>query len=125
MARYLLIEVDSNATADRMRAQIDNAGEAKGIRVVGMFTRSTQLCDCVEPVRHQLNKSPIDVRGSKFGWLLCPRCLKPRSTVSQTLYNLLDDRRGSSMGYKVAFIGVSWVRDKTGRVTTWVGQNLG
>lgn len=125
MARYLLIEIDSNTTADRMRAQLDNAGESKGIRVVGMFTRATQLCECTTPALHRIHKTPISIQGAKFRWLLCPNCRKPKSGISQTLYNLLDPREGTSMGYKVAHIGVSWVRDTTGRVTTWLGQELG
>lgn len=123
MARYLLIEVDSNATADRMRAQLDNAGESKGIRVVGMFTKATKLCECKVEAVHPIHKTVISIRGSKFGWLLCPNCRLPKDGHSQTLYNLLDPRKGTTSGYKVAFIGVSWIRDAMGRVTTWIGQN--
>lgn len=123
MARYILVEVDSNATADRMRAQIDNAGEGKGIRVVGMFTKATKLCECTTAAVHPLHKSVITVRGAKFGWFLCPQCRLPKSGHSQTLYNMLDPRKGTSMAYKIAHIGVSWILDSTGKVTTWIGQN--
>lgn len=123
MARYLLVEVDSNATADRMRAQLDNAGEAKGIRVVGMFTKATQLCECAEPVRSTIGNTIVDVRGAKRGWLICPRCAKPRSGAQQTLWNLLDVQLGTSMAYEVAHIGVAWVKNSLGVVTTRLKKN--
>lgn len=99
MARYLLIEVDDNASAERLRAQIDNAD--KPIRVVGMFSKATQLCECT--VRS--NKS---VRGAKFGWRLCPECRKPKTAGSQVLYNMLDDN-GCPTKYRELWIGVRWV----------------
>lgn len=119
MARYLLIEVDSNATAERLRAQIDAASEAKGMRVVGMFTRATQLCEC-DPSTYQrsIGNSIVTVRGAKFGWHLCPECLKPRPGSHHNLYNLLDDRMGTRQAFNIVHIGVCWIRDAAGRVRT-------
>lgn len=125
MARYLLIEVDSNATADRLRAQIDSAGEAKGMKVVGMFTKATQLCECGEPARHPIHHTIIDVMGAKFKWRICPKCGKPRNGGHQTLWNILDPRRDTRMGYQVSHISVRWIMDKLGRVTTDMGENNG
>lgn len=99
MARYLLIEVDDNATADRMRAQIDNAG--KPMRVVGLFSKASQLCKC--DIR-----SETSVRGVKFGWRLCPECRKPKVAGAQTLYNMLDDP-DTPTKYRELWIGVRWV----------------
>lgn len=124
MAKYLLIEIDSNTTAERLRAQIDNADESKGMRVVGMFTRATQLCEC-DPSTYQrsIGNSVVTVRGSKFGWHLCPDCLKPRPGSHHNLYNLLDNRLGTSMAYNVAHIGICWMRNAAGRVITSVSNN--
>lgn len=99
MPRYLLVEVDDNATADRLRAQIDNAG--KPFRVIGMFSKATKLCDCVE-------RSKTVVKGSKFGWWLCPECRKPKPGDGQTLFNMLDDPETPTI-YRNLWIGVRWV----------------
>src|SRR5690242_14394084 len=65
MPRYLLIELDSNDSADRMRAQIDTAEAAgKGMRVVAMFSKPAALCECQV-------RSKKSARGAKFGWWLC------------------------------------------------------
>lgn len=101
MARYLLVEVDANDTAERLRAQIDKAGEAKGMRVVGMFTKASQLCNCEV-------RSETSVRGAKFGWRLCPECRKPKTAGAQTLYNMLDDP-DTPTKYRELWIGVRWV----------------
>lgn len=124
MARYLLIEVDSNATAERLRAQIDAADEAKGMRVVGMFTRATQLCEC-DPSTYErtIGNAIVTKLGAKFGWHLCPACLKPRPGSHHNLYNLLDNRRGTREAYNVVHIGICWIRDAAGRVRTSVGSN--
>lgn len=112
MPRYLLVEFDSNASADRMRAQIDTAEAAgKGFRVVGMFAKTAKICRC--EIRH--NKS---IRGSKLGWWLCPECHKPKSGSPQTLSNMLDDE-DTPAKYREVFLSVRWVWDKVaGRVKT-------
>lgn len=115
MARYILVEVDDNATANRLRAQIDKAGEAKGMRVVGMFRKATQMCEC--PIR-----SEKSVLGSRFMWWLCPQCLKPKSGSHQTLRNMLDwDRLPRGIRHYTIMLSVRWVWDKTTeRVATYV-----
>lgn len=106
MARYLLIEFDDNDSADRMRAQIDSAeGNGKRFRVVGMFSRATKLCECA-------TRSETSVRGSKYGWWLCPECRKPKKGSGQTLWNMLDDE-GCPAKYLELAIHVRWVWDKT------------
>lgn len=112
MPRYLLVEIDSNDSADRMRAQIDTAEAAgKGLRVVAMFAKPPRLCECV-------TSSGKSARGAKFGWWLCPECRRPRSGSSQTLRNLLDDPDTPSK-YLDVFLSVRWVRDKvTGKIRT-------
>lgn len=109
MARYILVEVDNNATAERLRAQIDNAGEAKGMRVVGMFAKANALCECP--------KKPYDpyqpellTRGAKFGWWLCSDCHKPKNGGNQTLRNLLD-AVGTPAKYREMLLSIKWRRE--------------
>lgn len=129
MARYLLIEVDSNSTADRLRAQIDSAGSTKGMRVVGMFRRPTQLCDCktIERPNH-LSTAPDTVLGDKFRWWICKVCRKPRAGMGQTLWNMLDEVDEATGEYtrkpdtrnRQIHLGVRWALDAAGRVITMV-----
>jgi hypothetical protein len=108
MPRYLLVEVDSNDSADRMRAQINAAEEAgKGMRVVAMFSKTAKLCDCT--VRQEKS-----IRGSKLGWWLCPACHKPKPGSPQTLSNMLDDE-GCPAKYREIFLSVRWVWDEAKR----------
>lgn len=110
MARYLLIEFDDNDSADRMRAQIDNAeANGKHFRVVGLFSKPSALCSC--PTRNDQS-----VRGVKFGWWLCPDCRRPKSGSPQTLSNMLD-AVGTPAKYKDLFLSLRWFA-KDGRVTT-------
>lgn len=112
MPRYLLVEVDNNETAQTLCARINAAGLAgKGMRVVGMFSKTAKLCDC--EVRQEKS-----IRGSKLGWWLCPVCHKPKSGSPQLLTNMLDDE-GCPAKYREIFLSVRWVWDKvTGRVVT-------
>jgi hypothetical protein len=112
MPRYLLIELDSNDSADRMRAQIDTAEAAgKGMRVVAMFSKPAALCECQV-------RSKKSARGAKFGWWLCPECRRPKSGSPQTLRNMLDHADTPSK-YLEIFLSVRWIADKvTGKVRT-------
>jgi hypothetical protein len=108
MARYLLIEVDNNDSADRMRELIDNAD--KPMRVVAMFAKPGALCECEV-------RSEKSVRGAKFGWWLCPECRRPKSGGNQTLRNLLDDE-GTPAKYREIFLCVRWIKDLAGKIRT-------
>ena len=67
-SRDLGVLLDSNAAADRMRAQIDAAeANGKGMRVIAMFSKTAKVCEC--EVRQEKS-----IRGSKLGWWLCPIC---------------------------------------------------
>jgi hypothetical protein len=111
MARYILIEVDNNATAERLRAQIDNAGEAKGMRVVGMFAKTSKLCSCPKQVESLYTRDKkVDVRGAKFGWWLCCDCHLPKNGAGQTLRNLLD-AVGTPTKYRDLWLSVRWRRE--------------
>lgn len=98
MARYILVEVDDNRRALSLK---DKLGQISGVRVVGMFTRATQLCECGA-------NYDTSVIGARFGWRLCPGCRKPKQGGAQTLYNMLDDPDTPSK-YRNLWIGVRWV----------------
>jgi hypothetical protein len=106
MPRYLLIELDNNDSADRMRAQIDAAeANGRGMRVIAMFSKTAKLCVCEV-------RSTKSVRGSKLGWWLCPSCHKPKPGSPQTLTNMLDDE-GCPSKYREIFLSLRWVWNKT------------
>lgn len=110
MSRYLLVEFDDNDSANRMRAQIDNAeANGKSFRVVGMFSKPGVLCNCEI-------KSDRSVRGAKLGWWVCPECHRPKSGSPQTLSNMLDEGNTPAK-YKELFLVVRWFL-KNNRVIT-------
>lgn len=89
-SRYLLIEFDDEQQATNLRAQIDNASrKGKRFRVVGLFAKPTNYCQC-NPERQvtQRGKPARVKRGAKFGWFVCLECKRPTSTFS-FLTNLL------------------------------------
>lgn len=112
MPRYLLVEIDDNAAADRMRAQIDTATEAgKGMRVLAVFSKPSTLCGCE-------TRSERCVRGSKFGWWLCPECRRPKTGSPQNLKNMLDDPQTPAK-YTELMLSVRWISDRvTGKILT-------
>lgn len=68
MARYVLVEVDENDRADRL---IEKLEAVPGLRVVGLFGKPTQFCECEGPWEQSK-------RGKKYGWYVCPACGFPR-----------------------------------------------
>lgn len=82
MARYLLIEFDNNEQADALRAQIDAATrKGKAFRVVGLFARPGLNCRCSSTRAghvERITKTAKPVRGTRFGFYVCPLCHKPR-----------------------------------------------
>lgn len=110
MARYLLVEFDDNDSADRMRAQINNAESAgKNFRVIGMFSKPGALCDCS-------TRSDRSVRGKRFGWRLCEACRRPKNGSPQTLSNMLDDEDTPSK-YRDLFLALRWF-NRGGKIIT-------
>lgn len=92
-ARYLIIEFDDEASANALRARIDNATRSgKKFRVVGMFAKATKYCRC-DPrtqVTTKTHQSPLK-RGRKFGWWVCTVCRRPVSAMAG-LVNLIKPR---------------------------------
>lgn len=74
MARYLLVMVDNNESADRLRYKLDRVS---GIKVVGLFAKPTKFCEGKCQVGVQDARSIV---GRKFGWRLCPVCHLPKRT---------------------------------------------
>jgi hypothetical protein len=68
MARYVLIQVDENDRADRL---IDKLSGVTGLRIIGLFGKPTQFCECPGPWERS-------TRGKKYGWYCCPDCGYPR-----------------------------------------------
>jgi hypothetical protein len=86
ITRYLLIEVDSKDTAERLRAQIDKATASnKGLRLAGLFISPDTHCTCPRDEVYYRNGI---VRGSRLGWWIHRNCRKAR-LGSHSLINLI------------------------------------
>lgn len=127
MARYLLIEIDSNTSAERLLKQIDGMDDTKGMRVVAMFRRPTQLCECTKVAKsNHANSRPDCSLGDRFKWWICNQCRKPRAGMGQVLWNMLDEydpeleayMRRPAMRNREISLNVKWYRDVLGRVRT-------
>ncbi len=80
-ARYLLIEFDDEASATRLREQIDAATrKGKKYRVVGLFARPRGFCRCGTWTTSRAVNSTLK-RGAKFGWSVCTTCKKPAPSM--------------------------------------------
>jgi hypothetical protein len=122
MAKYILLEVDSNSLAGKLVVKF-HAMVSKGVRVAAVFPKAILPCQCESPVRNK-NGSIIDVQGSKYKWMVCPSCHKPRPDTNQLVWNEFDNRLGAHSGYRAASLSVRWVLDpETGRLTTDIGQS--
>lgn len=110
MGRYLLLEFDDNDSADRMRAQIDNAeANGKAFRVIGVWGKPARLCDCAV-------RSESSLKGSRWGWWVCPVCRRPKAGSPQSMGNRLD-HPDTPAKYREIFLALRWfLRD--GKVIT-------
>jgi hypothetical protein len=82
--RYLLIEFDDEASAERLRAQINQATRnGKGFRVVGLFARpGPTFCRCGNWENIKGRPYTPQKRGARFGWQVCLVCRKPVPVMS-------------------------------------------
>lgn len=88
--RYLIIELDSDKTATKLKQQIDAATRSgKGFRVVGLFAKpGPDFCRCGTWVTER-GKPPSTLKyGKRLGWFVCTSCRKPAPLI-QGLKNLL------------------------------------
>jgi hypothetical protein len=80
-SRYLLIEFDDAAQADKLRQQID-ARKGISMRVVGLFAKPLPpYCGCGKEITMRAQKSTLK-RGARFGWWVCTECKRPSASVS-------------------------------------------
>lgn len=91
-SRYLLIEFDEAATADKMLERINDATRAgRSYRAIGYFSKPTPpYCRCGREVTTKAQASTTK-RGRKFGWYVCTECKRPSSMISG-LVNLIRPR---------------------------------
>ena len=92
-SRYLLIEFDDEASANKLRAQIDNATRnGKSFRVVGLFAKPRGYCEC-PPKKQVTTKTQESTlkRGKRLGWWVCQVCQRPAQNNS-ALINLMKPR---------------------------------
>lgn len=83
--RYLLIEFDDEASANTLRARIDEATKrGKKYRVVGLFAKpGPDFCRCGEELPYDVHtfergRKYIESRvGKRLGWRVCLECRKP------------------------------------------------
>lgn len=90
-SRYLLIEFDDADGAEKLKERINEASRAgKAYRVVGLFAKPTNYCQCDPNTKITTKVSPsVLKRGKKFGWWVCTQCKRPDSSISG-LRNLLN-----------------------------------
>lgn len=100
MARYIVIEVESNQAAENlirnfMESTPDTIRAGRSMRVVGIFVRPGSTCECLDwqTVNYRdPTKAKNDAgvtRGEKFGWWVCSRCNKPRKAGHQLVNQML------------------------------------
>jgi hypothetical protein len=98
MARYLVIEFEDNASAEKLMAKIDDA-RAQGAlyRVVGLFVKPRNYCECpsgpAETGGMNHRKDSAKARGGiaygrKYGWWVCTVCKRPRKAGHQLVNQL-------------------------------------
>lgn len=83
MGRLVLLEFDDNQDAELFMQEADFFAEGRKplCRVVGVFIKPGQLCECSpRPEKH--------FRGSKFGLWACYTCKKPMSGCVHYLRDL-------------------------------------
>ena len=93
-SRYLLIEFEDEASALKLKSQIENATRAgKRFRVVGLFAKpQAPYCAC-PPDTQVTTKTQASrlKRGKKFGWWVCTVCKRPAQN-NASLVNLMKPR---------------------------------
>lgn len=81
MARYIVLRVESDKTAQRL---LDRFGVVPAIRVVGLFASPTKFCDGT------CDNGGKSIRSQKWGLWFCPVCKLPKKTM-QSPRNLLNE----------------------------------
>lgn len=94
MARYVLVEFDNDAEAERfvnkiIQRNLDLAARKKegSYRIKGFFAKPTKFCEC-GPLTDRQQREEV-TRGAKYGWMVHRPCRRARP-MSQSPRNLLD-----------------------------------
>ncbi len=81
MARYIVIRVESNATAETL---LERFASVSAINVVGLFASPTTFCEGVCSSNRRV------IRSKKYGLSHCSECRLPISTLPHHPRNLLN-----------------------------------
>lgn len=77
MARYVLVEFEDDADAEKLRRMIDEqTRKGKRYRVAGIFARPKKVCECPRVTTEY--KGTLVVRGRRFGWNTCVACKRAK-----------------------------------------------
>lgn len=82
MARYIVLRVEENETADKL---LEKLRAVPAIAVLGLFASATKFC----PGKTECGQDRRLVQSKKTGLTHCSVCRKPVSTIFQTPKNLL------------------------------------
>lgn len=82
MARYVVIRVESNESADKL---LDKFKAVPAIQVVGLFVSPTKFC----PGKSVCGQDRRVIRSQRWGTTHCRVCKLPVSSLSQSPRNLL------------------------------------
>ena len=84
MARYIVVRVESNKSADKL---LEKFKAVPAIQLVGLFVSPTKFC----PGKEVCGQDRRLVRSKRWGTTHCRVCKLPISTLDQSPRNLLDD----------------------------------
>ena len=84
MARYILVRVESNESADKL---LEKFKAVPAIQLVGLFVSPAKFC----PGKEVCGSDRTLIRSRKWGTTHCRVCKLPVSTIDQSPRNLLDD----------------------------------
>lgn len=122
MGRYVLLEFDDNEAAETFVSNLnelkaDGSGDFPYLGIIlcahakvsAVFSRPNNLCQC--------KGSTTSVKGTKFGWWVCPACKKGKAGVGQPLRNMLDEGLNNTSRVGVLSLRAEWYEDN-GKVVT-------
>jgi len=107
MAKYVVVEFDSDEDAEGFAGTLEWEGHTATIRVAGVFKKPTMFCECPP------SNNPKSVRGAKWGWWLHKDCGKPRKGNVHHPRNLILPKEASMVDY--LYIGVKEPRQDAGQ----------
>lgn len=82
MARYMMLRVENNETAEKLMTKFE---PVESVKVVGLFVAPTKFCE------GKCDNKGKSIRSKKWGTRHCPVCKLPKQNVMQQPRNLLQD----------------------------------